>query len=157
MEWWHWLSWFQSTKVWILLDWFQFYAEFSSVQAPSWICMYPQLKNFPNFYCLGRHCFGKDPQCPPYLLQVIKPSFSPSLAWCIFWLNTRDEPSFQVTISWATKSACLILLFFCNTAIQLAIRLCFILLPKYPSSYQYYTLLYVTPGAAMLIEAFVVC
>ena len=38
-----------------------------------------------KFFCSGRHCFGKDPQCP-YLLQVIiNPSFSQSLA-CIFWL-----------------------------------------------------------------------
>ena len=35
----------------------------------------------PQFCCLGRHCFGKDPQCSPYLLQVINPSFSLSLPW----------------------------------------------------------------------------
>ena len=31
--------------------------------------MYPSL---PQFYCLGRRCFGKDPWCSPFLLQLIK-------------------------------------------------------------------------------------
>ena len=36
----------------------------------------PSLK-LPQFCCSGRHCFGKDPWCSPYLLQVIiHPSFS---------------------------------------------------------------------------------
>ena len=34
----------------------------------------------PQSCCWRRHCFGKDPWCSPYLLQVIKPSFSQSLA-----------------------------------------------------------------------------
>ena len=34
-----------------------------------------------QFYCLRRHCFGKDPQCSPYVLQIIIPSSSQPLAW----------------------------------------------------------------------------
>ena len=35
----------------------------------------------PQFYCSVRGCFGKDPWCSPYLLQVImNPSFSQPLA-----------------------------------------------------------------------------
>ena len=35
-----------------------------------------------KFFCSGRHCFGKDPWCFPYLLQVIiNPSFSQSWAY----------------------------------------------------------------------------
>ena len=30
---------------------------------------------------LGRHCFGKDPQCLPNLLQVINPFSNESLTW----------------------------------------------------------------------------
>ena len=50
-----------------------------------------------------RHCFGKDPQCSPYLLQVIiNPSFSWSLAWLCLLARcpTRGKPSFQVTSWW---------------------------------------------------------
>ena len=55
----------------------------------------------PQFCCSGRYCFGKDPQCSPYLLQVIiDPSFW-SLAWfCPLARHPpRGEPSFQVTIT----------------------------------------------------------
>ena len=34
-----------------------------------------------QFCCWGRHCFGKDSQCSPYLLQIINPSFSQYLAY----------------------------------------------------------------------------
>ena len=53
----------------------------------------------PQFCCSGRHCFGKDPQCSPYLLQVINPSFSCCLPWlCLLAQHpTRGEPSFLVT------------------------------------------------------------
>ena len=37
---------------------------------------------FPQFCCLGKHCFGNDPCCSPYLLQVINTS--------VFWLQTQQ-------------------------------------------------------------------
>ena len=53
----------------------------------------------PQFCHSGRHCFGKDPQCSPYSLQVMNPSFSHSLAWlCLLApYPPRSEPSFWVT------------------------------------------------------------
>ena len=49
----------------------------------------------PQFCCSGRHCFGKDPWCSPYLLQVI---INPSLSQ--FRLLAQHPPrgksSFQV-------------------------------------------------------------
>ena len=53
--------WLQSTKAWTL----------STTQALSWIYL-----KLPQFCSSGRHCFAEDPQCSPYLLQVINPSFS---------------------------------------------------------------------------------
>ena len=53
----------------------QFYAEPSLAEAPLGACMHPNLKR-PQFCYLGRHCFGKDPPCYSYLLQVINPSVS---------------------------------------------------------------------------------
>ena len=50
----------------------------------------------PQFCCSWRHCFGKDPRRSPYLLQVINPSFSQSLAW-LHLLDQhppRGKPSF---------------------------------------------------------------
>ena len=35
----------------------------------------------PQFSCLGRHCFKKDSQCFPCLLQIVNPSFSQSFVW----------------------------------------------------------------------------
>lgn len=35
----------------------------------------------PPFCCLGRHSFGKDAWCSPYLHQVTNPSFPHTLAW----------------------------------------------------------------------------
>ena len=51
----------------------------------------------PQFCCLGRHCFGKDPPCYSYLLQVINPSFSHSLDWwCLVAQHpSRGKPSFR--------------------------------------------------------------
>ena len=48
----------------------------------------------------GRHCFGKDPWCSPYLLQVINPSSSHSLAWLHLLVQhpRRGEPSFGVPL-----------------------------------------------------------
>ena len=45
---------------------------------------FPTLSLKLSQFCgLGIHCFGKDPQCSPYLLQVIiNPSFS-----CFFFLK----------------------------------------------------------------------
>ena len=53
---------------------------------------------FSQFCCSRRHCFEKDLQCSPYLLQVINPSFS------YFWLGRvlgppTGEPSFPGTVS----------------------------------------------------------
>ena len=51
----------------------------------------------PQFYCLGRHCFGKEPWCSPYLLQVIiNTSVSQSLALLCLWTGQppRSESSF---------------------------------------------------------------
>ena len=74
----------------------QFYAEFSSAQALSWIYVYPELKTSPVLLS-GRHCFGKDPQCFPYLLKVN--SFHSSSAWLCQLAQhlPRGDPSFQVT------------------------------------------------------------
>ena len=87
---------FNHLKLGICLLLRQFNVEFSSSQAPSWISL--SLK-FPQFCCLGRHCFGKVPQCSPYWLQVINPSVSRSLAWlCLLAQHPpRGEPSFPVT------------------------------------------------------------
>lgn len=54
----------------------------------------------PQFCHSGRHCFGKDPQCSPYLPQVISVSFSHSLAWLCLWAQhpPEGEPSFGVTV-----------------------------------------------------------
>ena len=55
----------------------------------------PLSLKFSQFCCLGRNCFGKDPWCSPYLLQVINPSFFHPLAWlCLY---QRGKSSFQVT------------------------------------------------------------
>ena len=62
----------------------------------------------PQFRCLGRHCFGKDPWCSPYLLQVINPSFSQPLSW-LYLLSQhppRDELSFRVTVMAQTCNLC---------------------------------------------------
>ena len=60
----------------------------------------------PHFSYSGRHCFGKDPQCSPYLLQVINPSLSWYLAWLylLAWHPSRGEPSFRVTTRQALLS-----------------------------------------------------
>lgn len=57
----------------------QFHAQ-ASAGTPSWICIYSSLK-LPPFCCLGRHSFGKDAWCSPYLHQVTNPSFPHTLAW----------------------------------------------------------------------------
>ena len=48
----------------------------------------------PQFCCLGRHCFGSNPWCSCYFLQVINPS--PNL-WlgCVFWLDTHEETNMK--------------------------------------------------------------
>ena len=56
----------------------QFYAELYYTQALHEYACALSLK-LPQFSCSGRHCFGKDPQCSPYLLQVVNPSFL--LSW----------------------------------------------------------------------------
>ena len=38
----------------------------------------------PQFCHSGRYCFGKDPQCSPYLPQMINLFLFPSLADCVF-------------------------------------------------------------------------
>ena len=55
---------------------------------------------FPPSCCLGRHCFGKISQCSLYLLQVIIPSFSWSLAWLCLWAHdtARGKLSLGVTM-----------------------------------------------------------
>ena len=53
---------------------------------------------FSQFCCPRRHCFGKDLQRPPYLLQVINPSFSYFWLGSVLWPPT-GEPSFPVTVS----------------------------------------------------------
>ena len=62
----------------------------------------------PQFCCLGRYCFGKDPWCFPYLLQVINPSFSWSLTWLFLLAQhpPRGEPSFRVTVLAQTCNLC---------------------------------------------------
>ena len=74
----------------------------------------------PQFCSLGRQCFGENPWCSPYLLQVINPSFSPtppkkkycgrSWSHCVMrcrevpckhlqnCLSARDTPSSRVLI-----------------------------------------------------------
>ena len=55
-----------------------------------------------QFCCSGRYCFGKDPLCSFYLLQVIKPFFSWSLLGCVFWLN---NPQKEVNPVWGNGSS----------------------------------------------------
>ena len=55
----------------------------------------------PQFCCLGTHCFGKDPQCSPHLLQVINPSFSRSVVWlCLL----ARYPPITVTLNSDSKA-----------------------------------------------------
>ena len=42
----------------------------------------------PQFCCSGRHCFGKNPQCSLYLLQVINHFFS---CFCLGWVYLLQE------------------------------------------------------------------
>ena len=73
----------------------QFYAEPSLAEAPLGVCMHPNLKR-PQFCYLGRHCFGKDPPCYSYLLQVINPSFShPGLVVSFAQHPSRGKPGFR--------------------------------------------------------------
>lgn len=55
----------------------------------------------PQFCCSGRHCFGKDPRCSLYLLQVTNPFFSQSLfLLCLSaWHPPRGKPRFLGNIS----------------------------------------------------------
>ena len=48
----------------------------------------------------GRHYFGKDPWCSPYLLQETNPFSFLSLAWlCLLAQHPpRSEPRFQATV-----------------------------------------------------------
>ena len=76
----------------------QFYAEPSLAEAPLGVCMHPNLKR-PQFCYLGRHCFGKDPPCYSYLLQVINPSFfHPGLVVSFAQHPSRGKPGFGVTL-----------------------------------------------------------
>ena len=45
----------------------------------------------PRFCCSGRNCFEKDPWFSLYLLSVINPSFSHSLAWFYLLDLTHQE------------------------------------------------------------------
>ena len=47
-----------------------------------------------------KHCFGKDPWCFLYLLQMIHSSFSRSLSWLylLAWHLPREEPSLDNTM-----------------------------------------------------------
>lgn len=49
--------------------------------------------NLPQFCCLRRRCFGKDPWFSPYLLQVINPSFS----WKNKYTNSSLPPKLLCT------------------------------------------------------------
>ena len=63
----------------------------------------------PQFCCSGRRCFGKDPECFPYLLKAnTSPSFrSFSARLCHLAQHlTRAEPSFQVTQVQVQISSC---------------------------------------------------
>ena len=55
----------------------------------------------PQFCRSGRHCFGKDPQCSPCLLQVINLFFFPIFSWlCLLTRHPqRSEPSFHVDVN----------------------------------------------------------
>ena len=70
---------------------------------------------------LRRHCFGKDPQCLPNLLQVTNPSSNESLTWMylLAWHPPRDKSSFQVTKFIEVQS--LILKGQCNLYLRLII------------------------------------
>ena len=52
----------------------------------------------PQFCCLGRHCFGRDPWCSPYLEQIINPFlWSLALLCPLAQHPPRCELSFWVT------------------------------------------------------------
>ena len=102
-----WPFWMQSTKAWTLtnftpiLCWILFCSSFFMTMLTllnplhRYACTF-SLK-LPQYHS-SEDCFGKDPQGPPYLLQVISPSFSHSLAWlCLLAQHlSRGEPSIQV-------------------------------------------------------------
>ena len=102
MEWWCWPSWLQSTKAWTLLT--NSMLNSSLLKALHEYACTLSLK-LPQFCCSLRHCFGKDPQCSPYLLQlIITPSFSQSLAWlCLLAQHLpRDKSSLGITMPLAS-------------------------------------------------------
>ena len=55
----------------------------------------------PQFCSSGRHCFGKDPQCSPCLLQVINLFLFSIFGWlCLLTRHPqRSEPSFHVDVN----------------------------------------------------------
>ena len=97
---WYWPSFLQSSQAWIL-------SIFATVLCWIIFLLKPRYEyactlhlKHPQFCSSERHCFGKDPQCSPYLVQVINLSFSWSVAWlCLLAQNpTRSEASFWVTL-----------------------------------------------------------
>ena len=60
----------------------------NSLLKPLHECVCPLSVKLPQFCHLGRHCFGKDPQCSPHLPQVIDSPSSHLWLGCVFWLNT---------------------------------------------------------------------
>ena len=103
-----WAFWIQATKAWTLatftsiLCWILFCSSFSvtMLTPPNPLHRYARTFSLklPQYHS-SEDCFGKDPQGSPYLLQVISPSFSCSLAWlCLLAQHvSRSEPSIQVT------------------------------------------------------------
>ena len=88
----------------------QFGAEFSSAQASLSVCIHCpsplhgyactfslKLLQFCSTGRLQFHCSGKGPKCSPYLLQVINPSFS----WSLAGYPARGKLCLWVTVSWS--------------------------------------------------------
>ena len=78
----------------------------STSPCPNWMFISPLLKppyeyagslslKLPQFCYLGRHYLRRDPQCSPYLLQVINPSFSGVkkriLPWSASQMSLNEE------------------------------------------------------------------
>ena len=85
----------------------------STTPCPHWMFISPLLKppheyacslslKPPQFCYLGRHYLRRDPQCSPYLLQVINPSFSGKKKKNLTLKCFSDEPKrgTKVIVSW---------------------------------------------------------
>ena len=93
-----WYSWLQSTTAWTLSIFVPILCWNLLCSSPFMNMQIPLALNFPNLDVLGDTALGKIPQqvSSPYLLWIINPSFSPSLAWlCLGLMPTKRWTQFS--------------------------------------------------------------